>query len=232
MWELVLCDLLFKFGKFIPKSEGGSDFIYINKGNQKIQIEAVCPNESEKSEHRAFRPDYSDGRMVSVSGKTDELELPILLRTFNSIKKKAKKYDKDFPLIIAINLHKVVGIISLDEFILRKILFGLGNQTITRKSDGTFVNGLENNPIISIPNTTEIITAIFRNPDFSHISGIIYSSQNPTGLVPGGWGWNNQGITYVENPIAKNKVIFDIPYFHKMICNESIYMEEKATSFP
>lgn len=228
MWEMILCDCLTSVGKLEPKEKSGADFILIDTSGQKIQIEAVVSNEATNPKLRAKRPDYSESNMATLSGNVEDLELPILLRFFNSFKQKKDKYKKDLPLIIAINSYKTVGFTSRDNYILRRILFGLGCETITRKSDGTFTNGLQQTPFLNIPGITTIPTAIFRDPNYSHISGIIYTSQNPTSLVPNGYGWSNYGITYVPNPLAKHQVNTEFPFFRKIECNEEIYQEIDA----
>lgn len=228
MWEMILCDCLSSAGKLEPKEKSGADFILIDTSGQKIQIEAVVSNEATNTKLRSKRPDYSESNIATLSGNVEDLELPILLRFFNSFKQKKNKYRKDIPLIIAINSYKTVGFTSRDNYILRRVLFGLGCETITRKSDGTFVNGLQQTPFLTIPGITEIPTALFRDSNYNHISGIIYTSQNPIGLVPNGFGWSNYGITYVPNPLAKNKVNIKFTFFRKIECNEEIYQESDA----
>ena len=113
---------------------------------------------SSNLELRSIRPIFSKEQpFYSGGGNIDDFEKPILLRSLNAFDKKAKlnKYDKEKPLIIAINSSNVVGLISRDDYVLRRMLFGLGNQTITKKSDGSFVNGLQNNPTLNKPNKSE-----------------------------------------------------------------------------
>ena len=226
MWEMILCDLLSFSGELIPKSADGPDFLLKLKDNQEIQIEAVCPNESTDLELRSFRPVLSKEKpFYSGGGNIDDLERPILLRSLKGFDDKAKlnKYDTNKPLIIAINSCNTVGLISNDDYILRRMLFGLGNQTITKKSDDSFVNGLQYNPSLNKPGKKEFSVARFLSSDYSHVSGVIYTSQSPIGLVPDGYGWHNSGIFYAPNPNAKYKVDIDFPFFKRMICNAEIY---------
>ncbi len=226
MWEIILCDILSFSGELIPKSAAGSDFLLKLKDGQEVQIEAVCPDEATDVALRSFRPVLSkEDNFYSGGGNIDELERPILLRSLQGFDTKSKlgKYDKEKPLIIAINSSKVVGLISSDDYILRRMLFGLGNLTITKKSNGSFVNGLQNNPTLNKPNQAEFPIARFLNPEYSHVTGVIYTSQNPSGLVPGGYGWQNSGIFYAPNPNANHKIDIDLPFFKKMICNNEIY---------
>lgn len=231
MWEMILCDLLSFSGELIPKSANGSDFLLKLNDKQEIQIEAVCPDEATDLELRSFRPVLSEEEpFYSGGGNIDDLERPILLRSLKGFDQKAKlnKYDTNKPLIIAINSSNVVGLISNDDYILRRMLFGLGNQTITRKPDNSFVSGLQYNPSLNKPGQQEFPIARFLSSDYSHISGVIYTSQNPIGLVPDGYGWHNSGIFYAPNPNAKFKVNIDFPFFKKMICNTEIYKTQEA----
>ncbi len=231
MWEMILCDLLSHSGKLVPKSAAGSDFLLKSKNGQEIQIEAVCPNEATNPDLRSFRPILTKENPVYSGGENiDDLEKPVLLRSLQGFDTKAKldKYDSNKPLIIAINSCNAVGLISRDDYILRRLLFGLGNQTITKKSDGTFVNGLQYNPLLNKPNKPEFQIARFLSLEYAHVSGVIYTSQNSMGLVPGGYGWHNSGIFYSPNPNAKYKIDLDFPFFKKMICNQKIYEVREA----
>lgn len=232
MWEMILCDILSSSGELIPKSAGGSDFLLKLNNNQIIQIEAVCPSEADNESLRSIKPTYTKEEPIfSLGGNIDDLERPILLRALKGFDDKAKlgKYNTDKPLIIAINSCNTIGLISNDDYILRRMLFGLGNQTITKKADGSFVNGLQYNPILSKPNQPEFPIARFLNPDYSHVSGVIYTSQNPIGLVPNDYGWHNSGVFYTPNPNAKYKVDINLPYLKKMICNDEIYEIQDAS---
>jgi hypothetical protein len=229
MWEMILCDILSASGELKPKSAAGADFILRASNGQEIQIEAVAPNESQDESLRSIKPDYSKSNMFTLSGNVEDLEKPMLLRCLQGFDDKAKmKYKTDTPLIIAINTNKVVGLTSRDNYIIRRIFFGLGSATITKKSDGSFVPGLEQKIALSKPGKDEFFVGRFRDPKYKHVSGVIYTSQSSISLVPGGWGWRNDGITYVPNPIATNKVDIDFPYLKTIICNEEIYQEIEA----
>lgn len=231
MWEMVLCDVLSFSGKLIPKSADGADFILKLKNGTEVQIEAVCPDESTDLELRSSRPVLSkENKFCSIGGSIDDLERPILIRTLKGFDDKSKlnKYNTYKPLIIAINSCNAVGLISNDDYILRRMLFGLGNQTITRKTDGSFINGLQYNPSLNKPGKKDFQIARFLDTNYSHISGVIYTSQNPTELITGGNGWSNSGIFYVPNPNAKHKVDIKFPFFKTMICDENIYKVKGA----
>ena len=230
MWEMVLCDLLKFSGKLVQKSAGGADFLIETKEGVEVQIEATCPNEAEEITLRSEKPPEDQGpeEIFSRGGKIDDLELPILLRAIGKgFDAKSEKYDKNKPLIIAINTFKTVGMTSNDDYILRKMLFGLGNFTYTKKSDGTLQKGLEYSPGIGKPGEESFIGARFLNEENAHVSGVIYTSQNPLGLIPNSWGWSNSGIFFAPNPYATHKVNIDFPFFKKMICNEKTYRVEE-----
>jgi hypothetical protein len=232
MWEMVLCDILSFSGELIPKSAAGSDFLLKLENGQVVQIEAVCPDEADDKSLRSIKPIYTKEEPIfSLGGNIDDLERPILLRALKGFDNKSKlnKYEINKPLIIAINSHNTVGLISNDDYILRRMLFGLGNQTITKKADDSFVNGLQYNPSLNKPGEKEFPIARFLDPSYSHISGVIYTSQSPLGLVPNGYGWHNSGVFYASNPNAKHKIDIDFPFFKKMICNTEIYEIKEAS---
>ncbi|EKD86563.1 MAG: hypothetical protein ACD_37C00234G0002 [uncultured bacterium] len=220
MWEMILCDCLASIGKLEAKEKSGADFMLVTSKGEKIQVEAVTPNEADNKDLRSIKPDFSKEVDIGLSGNIEELELPILLRVFDSFRKKEGKYRKDIPLIIAINSYKTVGVISIDKYILRRILFGLGFETISLKSGE---HGLQQNTHLD-----GFPVAVFRDSSYEHISGVIYTSQNPIGLIPDGFGWFNQGITYVSNPLAKYKVDFDPAFFRRIECDNNLYQEKEA----
>lgn len=224
MWELILCDILSASGEFVPKGAMGADFILKSSVGQLVQIEAVAPNESEKSEMRAIRPDYSTSHIFEIGGQIHGMERPIVLRVLQAFGDKKEGYNKALPLIIAINSHKAVGIISDDTYILRRILFGLGNLTITTAG----IRGFEQLPDYNKPGEKPFPVAYFRRKEFNHISGVIYTSQNPLGFIPNGNSWQNSGITFVPNPLATHPVKLDFPYFKKILCTNESYQELEA----
>lgn len=230
MWEMILCDILSTYGELIPKKAGGSDFILQTQNGKQIQIEAISINEASEGGIRSARPDFSSGNSASRSGKTDDLERAVLLRFASGLKDKAKTetYDKTKPLIIAINTSKAVGFISRDNFVLRWVLFGLGNDTITRHSDGTYSNGLEQK-MEAFGKNGSFKVGWFRGTEYEHISGVIYSSQEPRGFAPNGYSWHNYGMTYVANPNALHPANVDFKCMRKLIVTEQEYIEAEAS---
>lgn len=224
MWELVLCNVLSASGEFVPKGAAGADFILKSPVGELVQIEAVAPDESKKSEMRAIRPDYSTSPIFQVSGQIHDMERPIVLRALQAFGNKKEGYNKTLPLILAINSHKAVGTISDDTYILRRILFGLGNLTITKIG----MRGFERLPDYNKPGEKPFPVAYFRRKEFNHISGVIYTSQNPLGFIPNGNSWQNSGITFVPNPLATHPVKLDFPYFKKILYTDERYQELEA----
>ncbi len=226
MWEMILCDVLSSSGELIPKSSAGADLILKVPNGQSIQVEAIAPDEADDASLRAERPDYSKSNTFTSGGNIEDIENPVLLRCIHAFDKKAKKgYRKDQPLIIAINTSKVVGIVSLDDFIIRRVLLGLGCVTITRRTDGSYQTGLQQKSDLSKPNETSFSVGRFRDPEYSHVSGVIYTSQKSLSLIPGGYGWSNSGIYYVPNPMAINKVNANFDFFKTIICDEEAYRD-------
>jgi len=225
MWELILCDIFSSLGELAPRGAQGADFVLHTSTGQSVQIEAVAPDESRYVNQRAPRPDYSESNMAEFGGQIHDMERPIVLRTLQAFSDKKEGYLKDQPLIIAINSSKSVGTISDDTYILRRILFGLGNWTMTQGGEWSF----EQLPFYNKPGEKPFLVSYFTRPEFSHISGVIYSSQQPLGFIPGGYSWHNSGITFVPNPIATNPVSIDFPFLKKIVCNKTIYQEIEPT---
>ncbi len=231
MWELVLCDMLRSLGTFVSKSEKGVDFLLKKNDGTSIQIEAVAPNESDHETHRAIRPDFSANKPFETLGNVEDLERPVLLRFLAGFDKKAKKsYNINLPLVIAINSHKAVGIVSNDDYVLRRILFGLGCETIIKKSDDHYKKGLQKKSTLNKPNEPPFDTARFLDEKYDHISGVLYTSQNPTELIPDGVGWDNSGVTFVSNPNATHPIDLEAGFFKKIICDSKKYEEIEATN--
>lgn len=224
MWELVLCDILSASGKLEPKSTEGADFVLNSGTGKKIRIEAVAPDESSDERQRAPRPDYSRNNVAEFGGPIHDMERPIVLRTLQAFSDKKDRYDKNGPLILAINSSKTVGFVSDDTYILRRILFGLGNWQLNPFGQW----GFEQLPYYNKPGESPFLVSYFGRPEFCHISGVIYSSQNPLGFIPGGYSWHNTGITFVPNPLANQPAELDFPYFKKIICTEEGYQEFEA----
>lgn len=231
LWELVLCDVLSGSCDLLPKKKSGVDFFIQAENGQTIQVEAVAPNEAEDEELRSTRPDFKEGeKFFSIGGKIEDAERPVLLRVFDKgfiEKAERKQYDSNKPLIIAINSSKIVGLSSFDEYVLRRLLFGLGYNTITFNPDGTTRSGLVQNPYLISADIGPNV-AVFRNPKYRHVSGVIYTSQKSLGFVPGGWSWHNSGITFVPNPLAKYPITNAFPFFKRLLCDEKLYQELPA----
>ena len=231
MWEMIICDILSNYGEFVPKKARGSDFLLKLKNGSLIQVEAISMNEASEGGIRSDRPDFSAGNFVSLAGKTDDLERAVLLRFASGLKEKAesKTYDSNKPLIIAINSSNAVGFTSRDNFVLRWILFGLGNDTITRHSDGSYSRGLEQK--VEAPGKTgSFPVAWFRDIEYKNVSGVIYTSQPPQGFIPQGYSWQNYGMTFVANPNALNPAEIDFKCMKKLRVTQQEYGEEEATS--
>jgi len=229
LWEMFLCDILSSSGILVNKSEAGPDFL-LQKGSLQIQIEAVAPEEAEDISLRSERPDYDLFDFFESTGLIHDRERPVLLRAIKGFDQKQSGYGTDLPLIIAINTSKTVGTISDDNYVLRLFLFGLGNVTITRLDTESYRTGFEQLSHISKPGQPPFEIGYFRNPAYSHVSGVIYTSQSARGLTPNGWGWSNRGITYVPNPLATHPIGFEFPFFHKLVCGNDVYQEIPATA--
>lgn len=228
VWEMVLCDVLSSCGTLVPKGEAGADILMDTKLGERIQIEAVTPNEATDPKLQTVKPVFDKDNHFSHSGNINDMELPIVLRFLQGFDKKAnKEYEKDKPLIVAVNTGMVVGLTSQDDHVLRQALFGLGCVQITRHADGSFTNGFQQMPRLD-KGGGEFKVARFRDKDYRHVSGVIYSSQKPHGLTPYGYGWGNSGLVYVPNPMATHPVNIDFDCMRNIVVSEKQYIDEKA----
>jgi hypothetical protein len=228
VWEMILCDVLSSYGKLIPKGEAGADILLQTNTKEIIQIEAVVPNEAADSKLHTVKPVFDKDNFFSHSGNINDMELPIVLRFLQGFDKKSGKiYDRNKPLIIAINTGPVVGLSTMDDFVLRQALFGLGCQTITKHADGSFSNGLQQTPELDKGGGV-FPSARFRDPKFRHVSGVIYSSQKPHSLTPHGTGWSNSGLIYVPNPMASCPANIDFDCMERIVVTEDKYEAIKA----
>ena len=130
-------------------------------------------------------------------------------------------------MIIAINSCKAVGLVSDDNYVLRRILFGLGNIKINSNGQKRF----EQLSFFTKPKGKEnsFFVPFFRDSNYEHISGVIYTSQKPLDLICG-TGFQNSGITFVPNPLANHPVDLDFPYFKKLLVGEK-YQELPAKKY-
>ena len=230
VWEMILCDVLSSYGELQPKKEKGADIRLLTKNGQDIQIEAVVAKESDNPSLRSVKPRLSpDRKFDSLSGKVDDLENPVLLRFTAVFSEKAsdKNLRKDLPLILAINTSQAVGFTSRDDYIIRRALFGLGSETITRINEDNYRHGLQQKTEVQ-KGDASFSAAFFRQEKYSHISGVIYSSQSPHSLTPTGTGWLNSGLVYAANPLAENPAEIYFDCMGKIIVTEEKYEEVAA----
>ena len=230
MWELIICDIISQKGQLGVKNEGDVDFILHTSDKTCIQVEAVVPEEADDIRYQSVKPNYNSEGFSSHSGNVEDLEKPTLLRFLHAFDKKAGKqnYSRKKPLILAINTNKSVGYTSRDNYILRRALFGLGCETISKNPDDTFRHGLEKRFQVE-KHDGSFLAARFLDKNYSHISGVIYSSEPAHTLIKGGTGWNNSGITFVPNPIALNPVTISFPFMHSIILKDDQYEEIGAS---
>lgn len=231
LWEMLLCDVFSASGKLSSRSSKGPDFILTGNNNERIRVEAVAPDESDDESLRSVRPDFSTSNTFSHGGNIEELEYPVLMRVYNKgllEKANRKGYAKGEPLIIAINSSKVVGLISSDEYVLRRLLFGLGYVTLTRMSDGTTRTGFQLSESLKASDGSKLPVGLFRDSEYDHVSGVIYSSKNPLSLLPGADGWSAESVVYVPNPRATCPLTTKFPFFKTITCTEEKYEETPA----
>lgn len=225
MWEMILCDVLSSSGKLIEKEKSGADFLLKTPDGKVFQIEAITPNESDEQAERALRFFYSEDNIASLGGEIEDMERPVLLRFVKGFDDKQGRYLRDVPLIIAINSSRAVGTISDDNYVLRRVLFGLGYVTISRNGE----TGLKQNPLLNKPAKRPFAVGRFRDPKYTHVTGVIYSSQKPFGLIPDSFGWHNHGITFAPNPNAMQTAAIELPFFRQLRCTEGLYEEIDAS---
>lgn len=228
VWEIILCDVLSSYGNLIPKGEAGTDILLQTNSGEVIQIEAVTPNEATDPKLQTVKPVFDKNNFYSHSGNVNAMELPIVIRFLQGFDKKAgMAYEKGKPLIIAVNTGLVVGMTTQDDFVLRQALFGLGCVQITRHPDDSYTNSFQQMPKLD-KGGGEFSVARFRDEEYSHVSGVIYSSQKPHSLTPHGYGWGNSGLVYVPNPMATHPVDIDFDVMRTIIVTDEKYEDIKA----
>lgn len=227
LWEIVLCDLLLGSGQISIRTSEGPDFLLESLNGERIGVEAVAPDESK--ERRITRATSSCPNIQSsAGGNIEEHEIPVILRTLNQglrEKLENKKYKKDKPLIIAINARRYAGIASQDEYVLRRLLFGLGYHTITRDNYGSYSKGLQVNNNLLLQNK-ELKLGLFDKEEYKHISGIIYTSRHPLDLLGSGYGWSKEAVIYVPNPNTIYPLKTEFPFFKRINSDGKTYYLE------
>ncbi|AXN31998.1 hypothetical protein [Vibrio coralliilyticus] len=196
-WEMLLVNKMLEQNYFLSSKDNGPDICtYID--NNKVFIEAVCPNKGDGD---------NEVVLVSPNGAVQPLhEDPISLRltsAFAQKNKAFKKYlrdgivnDSDI-LIVAINAEDIPDVRIEDSYCPRivKLAYAIGDAVLTKeiKTGSEFFSYQRREQIMNA-NLSPVGTNLFMRPENSHISAILYSYENV---------FNSGDYYLVHNPKAK-----------------------------
>ena len=226
-WEMYLACTFIEAGfNLIPRKCSYGPDIHFKYNRKNFWVEATAPDAGSGID---AVPGYPEGcNVIRVP------EEQILLRLTNSIHEKSQKYIEYLDLglisgediyIIAINGYDIPSIRQSDEipFIVKSVL-PFGNLTVTididkMKSIDTFYSY---RGYIKKRSGANVPTKTFQNPDFSYISGIIFSIADLWNL-PQSLGCD---FLFVHNPLAKHRIDLD------WLCKGKVFwVEENQLKF-
>ena len=203
-WEMYLVNVLseYAFELSQAKPTQGPD-ILISYEKSNIWIEATAPGPGEGVD---AVPKFDDREMFSIV--PDE---KIILRLTSAISEKKRKFDdylskgiisKEDYMIIAINGRRIPHVLLEDEipFVVMAVLpFGDPYVTIDIDKNEIIDHGYHHRGTIKKISGSEVPTYSFLNPEYSNISGILYSFADV-------WNYPSKpGAEFIilHNPIAK-----------------------------
>jgi hypothetical protein len=206
-WELYLGVYLLEQGvELIPKrSSVGPDFQFMQL-DRRYWIEATAPGEGEG-------PDAVPS-LEEHSGRDPVPEDKIILRFTNAISKKKEQFqdyldtgvvESDDVLIIAVN-GRGIRMLMFDGPLpaIVKSVYPFGNYVVTVDSETAEVirEGYQTRHAIQKDSGAEVSTSAFLDPEFSIVSGVLYSSSAlwDLPLQPG------REFLFVHNSLASNPV--------------------------
>ncbi len=209
-WEMYLACSLMEHGfELVPKVKEKGPDICLQLNKSRVWIEAVAPGGGQG-------PDAITNRELKP-GKIEWFSIPeekIILRYTSSIKEKHQKYTaylKDGiisakePYIIAINGRRIPYSIVDDDVpqIVKAVLpFGQYAVTVDFDSNKIVDQGYTYRAEIEKVSKEKVSTRIFLDPEYSGISGILFSNSD---LLNGSQKLGAD-LTYLHNPMANNRL--------------------------
>ncbi len=200
LWEMRVGSLLMDAGMRLDSSDSGPDLQVTNLG-RKAWVECVASTAG-VGENEVDEPPVGEVFLDN--------EAPRLLRWTASIVAKHKKWaDKYVPggyvgaddaHVVALNSGRVPSAGTMDlkrlPWIVR-MLYGLGQDFVTFRSDGTTRDGVRHRFRIKNSNGAAITTALFVDPQFASTSGVLFASGDTFNTEQ---GWARP--VFVHNPNA------------------------------
>jgi len=188
LWELHLCVVLLHNNYDLEKNPGGKkarpDFCILLPNNNKIWIEAVCPDIGNAKENSVEPlPEMVPGVIYSHVGNIDESLRPRILRVSSVLEKKFKKrasyvesglMKENEPYIIAVNTSRI-NHNSPEEMIEQGVLYGMGLIQINLGNSGASRQFTPFQVKKTDAGNKEIPTALFLRPEYKNISGVMFS---------------------------------------------------------
>ncbi|MFD2265404.1 hypothetical protein ACFSM5_21050 [Lacibacterium aquatile] len=204
-WEMYLgCTLLEAGRTLLPANQrqraGGQPDLCVLEGERRIWIEAIAPGGGDPGPDQVVQP------MNGVfTAPTRQTQLRLSSAFFTKAQKLARYLQQgviapDEPRIIAISGSRLGGVVfEVPLPPILNVLFPVGDAYITvNRLSGEVVNqGFHHSPVIE-RGQGEIPRTAFLVDNFSHVSGVIWSS---VGL--GNMSRKVRPISYVHNPRAQ-----------------------------
>lgn len=209
-WEMYLACSLIEHGcKLIPKTKDKGPDLCFQHDQSLVWIEATASSTGQGHDAVARRPSNSDtAEWFSVPNEK------IILRYSSSIKEKFTKYTTylrdgtiaaNEPYIVAINGRRVPYSILDDDIpnIVKTVLpFGHYSVTIDFDSNEIVDQGYTYRAEIEKANRAKVSTRLFLDPEYSGISGILFSNSDLLNRPPK----LGADLLYVHNPMANNRL--------------------------
>jgi hypothetical protein len=209
-WEMYLgVQLLSMDCKLQPKSSAEGPDFYFQHDGLNVWVEAVAPGEGEGDDRVPTLDEHS---------KSPDKRIPdekIILRFANAISKKHNQF-KDYidkglvsandACIIAINGGNIDMVYFNYDYplpLIMKTVCGYGDYTVRFDTEGNIVDqGYSMRTVLFKKSKATVPTNIFRDPNFSLITGVLYSSASLLAFppIPGA------ELLYVHNFVAAIKM--------------------------
>lgn len=217
LWEMRVGNLLLDAGLRLASSNSGPD-LQVTSLKRKAWVECVAATAG-VGENEVGEPPVGEVYL--------DLEEPRLLRWAASISAKHKKWEGKYlpegyvgagdAHVVALNSGRVPSAGVMDSkplpWIVR-MLYGLGQDFMTFRRDGTTGDGVHHRFRIKNSNGAAITTAMFVDPQFSATSGVLFASgdtfnthqewaqpvfiHNPNARAPLEVGWLQQGARTIR----------------------------------
>jgi len=177
LWEMVVAKILRSEGYEPTSAAHGPDFV-VKTGNQRVFIEAVCPDPG-KSDNPNSLPPMADGE---CGAKPTE---KIVLRIRAALEEKKRQYMKycdcgivsaDDICVVAVSSSKLGPRAIMCPPAVARATLGQGNPYVVFDwKEGVFAEGVDSCESIVKANGSEVSTTFFLSDENSLIAAVLYS---------------------------------------------------------